>query len=210
MRGSSRAFRGPTLLFTGTLVPRRLLIIALACLTGAVPAAAHAHADKRGGELRSASNSREARATLREAKALLDGHGVESGRELTPVLKDLAVRMKALPAAEEREARAILLRPTQGQAQAGEDAYVVPEAVGSPFCSSHFCIHWVSADPREPERRDTPPLDSNDGDSIPDYIQTMSRTFEEVFAAENIQMAWREPTRRRTRGRRRTRSPPTS
>jgi hypothetical protein len=173
-------------------VPRRLVITALACLIGAAPAAAQEHGHKHGGELRSASSSKEARETLREAKALLDGRGVETGRELTPVLKDLAVRLKALPAGEEREARAILLRPTQGQAQAGEDAYTVPEA--PPVCSSHFCIHYVTS------TSDAPPLGSNDGDATPDYIQTMSRTFEEVYAAENIQMGWREPTPDGSRG----------
>ena len=173
-------------------MPRRIALALIACLATAAPAAAQPHDHKRGGDLRSASSRPEALRTLDEAKRLLDGRGVETGKELTPVLKELAIRLKALPAGEEREARMILTRPTQGQAQAGEEAYTVAEA--APVCSAHFCIHYVTS------TADAPPAADADANGVPDYIQTMSNTFENVFAVENIQMGWREPTPDGTRG----------
>ncbi|HEX8053249.1 MAG TPA: Ig-like domain-containing protein [Thermoleophilaceae bacterium] len=173
-------------------MPLRPILTLIACLVCAAPAAADAPV-----RASSAGAQSEARATLDRAQALLDGRGVESGKELTPVLKDLSLRLKALPEGDRREARAILARPTVGQAQAGEEAYR-PGSTEHRICTAHFCIHWVtSPDPEDP---DPPPLDSNDGDAIPDYVQTMSQVFENVFAVENIGMGWREPTPDDTRG----------
>jgi hypothetical protein len=92
----------------------------------------------------------------------------------------------------------MLARPTSGQAQPGEEPYS-PNAQEHRLCSDHFCIHWVTrpdgaADP------DVPPLASNDGDAIPDYVQTMSRVFEHVHAVENGAMGWRAPPSDGTRG----------
>jgi hypothetical protein len=173
-------------------VPRRTISILIASLVFAAPAAADV-------PVRAASSGdrSEARETLREAQALLDGKGVETGKELTPVLAELATHLKALPADDRREARRIMARPTIGQAQAGEDAYS-SNTTEHRLCSAHFCIHWVtSPDPNDP---DVPPLDSNDGDAIPDFVQTMSQVFENVFAVENVAMGWREPTPDGTRG----------
>jgi Bacterial Ig-like domain len=173
-------------------VPLRTISILIACLVTAAPAAADAPV-----RASSAGDRSEARETLRDAQALLDGEGVETGKELTPVLAELATHLKALPEAERREARRIMARPTVGQAQAGEDAYA-SNTTEHRLCSAHFCIHWVtSPDPNDP---DVPPLDSNDGDAIPDFVQTMSQVFENVFAVENVAMGWREPTPDGTRG----------
>jgi hypothetical protein len=192
MTSSSRAFRRPTLFSTGARVPLRSILILIASLVVAAPAAADAPV-----RASSAGDRSEARETLREAQALLDGRGVETGKELTPVLKELAVRLKALPSDDRREARQILARPTVGQAQAGEEAYQ-PNTTEHSICTAHFCIHWVtSPDPADP---DVPPLASNDGDAIPDYVQTMSQVFENVFAVENVALGWREPTPDGTRG----------
>jgi hypothetical protein len=174
-------------------LPTRTILIALAVLVTAAPAAA----DERV-RASSAGARAEARETLSEVRALFDGRGVETGKELSPVLKDLAVRLKALPADEQREARAILARPTNGQEQAGEEPYS-SKAIEHRLCTEHFCIHWISrpdgvADP------DLPPPASNDGDDIPDYVQTMAQVFENVHAVENVNMGWRPPTSDGTRG----------
>ena len=171
----------------------RPTLIALTLLATAAPAAADEPV--RAG---SAGAREEARDTLAEARALFDGRGVETGKELSPVLKDLALSFKALPAGERGEARRILARPTTGQEQPGDEPY----AEGTEehrLCSANFCIHWVTrpdgaADP------DVPPLASNDGDGIPDYVQTMSRVFEHVHTVENGAMGWREPPSDGTRG----------
>lgn len=171
----------------------RPALIAAALLVTAAPAAAEEPV-----RASSAGARAEARETLSEARALLDGRGVETGKELSPVLKDLAVRLKALPDAEQHEARAMLTRPTNGQTQPGEAPYS-SKAEEHTLCSAHFCVHWITrpdgvADP------DVPPLASNDGDAIPDYVQTMSAVFENVYSVENVAMGWREPRSDGTRG----------
>ncbi len=173
-------------------MPLRTISILIVCLVAAAPAAADAPV-----RASSAGDRSEARETLREAKALLDGRGVETGKELTPVLAELATHLKALPEDERREATRIMARPTVGQAQAGEDAYS-SNTTEHRICTAHFCVHWVtSPDPNDP---DVPPLESTDGDDIPDFVQTMSQVFENVFAVENVAMGWREPTPDGTRG----------
>jgi hypothetical protein len=176
-------------------LPLRPALIALAVLVTAAPAAA----DERV-RASSAGARAEARETLSEARALFDGRGVETGKELSPVLKDLAVRLKALPPGEQRIARSILARPTSGQEQAGEQPYS-SNADEHRLCSAHFCIHWITRpDNPSPPDPDVPPLDSADGDAIPDYVQAMSRVFENVHEVENVAMGWREPTSDGTRG----------
>jgi hypothetical protein len=195
MTGSSRAFRAPTLLFTGALVPRRLALIALACLAVAAPAEARTR------DLHSASSRREARAVLKKAEAVRDGQGVATGKELSPLLKDLAIRYRSLTGKEQRDALELLARPSAGQATAGEEAYA-PEATEHVVCSAHYCVHWVTGESEpDPKKRDAPTdLSDADADGVPDFVETMSNTFEQVFAVENIQMGWREPTPDGTRG----------
>ncbi|HEX8065136.1 MAG TPA: Ig-like domain-containing protein [Thermoleophilaceae bacterium] len=172
-------------------MPLLAILILLVPLSLAAPAAADEGA--RGGDVHSASAQREARAALAEARSLLRGRGVETGREPTPALRELAIRMRSLPEGDRRTARRLLARPSQGETQPGEDGYSVPEH-SPPLCSAHFCIHWVDSSP------DAPSLASTDGDAIPDYVQAMSQVFEEVFAVENVQLGWREPTGDGTRG----------
>jgi hypothetical protein len=78
--------------------------------------------------------------TLHKAVAVAHGRGVKTGRELTPLLKDLDVRMKYLTGAQKREATGLLLRPTLGQTNSGEAGYSVAEH-DPPYCTAHFCIH---------------------------------------------------------------------
>ena len=173
----------------------RPTLIVLAILATAAPAAADA-------PLRAGSTGarEEARESLDDARALFRGRGVDTGKELSPVLKDLAVRLKALPADERREARALLARPTSGQAQVGEAPYA-PQAQEHRLCSEHFCIHWITRpdNPSTPDP-DVPPLADANGDGFPDYVQTMSQVFENVYAVENVKMGWRPPPSDGTRG----------
>ncbi|HEX8741718.1 MAG TPA: Ig-like domain-containing protein [Thermoleophilaceae bacterium] len=174
-------------------MPLRPILIALALLVTAAPAAADEPV--RAG---SAGARAEARDTLAEARALFDGRGVDTGKELSPVLKDLAVRLKALPSSEQREARSILARPTSGQEQAGEQPYS-SKAEEHRLCSAHFCIHWITR-PDGGEDPDVPPLADGGGDGLPDYVQTMSQVFENVYSVENGAMGWREPKADGTHG----------
>ena len=180
---------------TGARLILRPLLTALALLAIAAPAAAHE--PLRAGET---GTRAEASATLDEAQRLLDGRGVRTGKELTPVLMELAQRLKALPPGERREARAILARPTNGQEQPGDEPYD-PNAVEHSHCTEHFCVHWVTRpdNPAEPDP-DVPPLDDGDGNGIPDYVQTMAGVFEHVYTVEIGQMGWRPPPSDGTRG----------
>lgn len=170
-------------------MPRRPPLIPLAALVvvAALPATASA-----------ATSHHEAVRTLHRAETVRAGHHVKTGRELTPLLKELAVSLRKLHGSQHARATRLLARPTIGQAQPGEDQYSVPEH-DPPLCSAHFCIHWV--DTRAPGQvDDRPPPASNDGDTIPDYVQTMSRVFEHVYQVENVEMGWRAPVSDGTRG----------
>jgi hypothetical protein len=107
------------------------------------------------------------------------------GRELTPLLKELAVKLPALEGKDRARARRLLTRPTIGDTAANEDGYTAPEH-NPPLCSAHFCIHWVDT------TVDAPP-------SI-GYVQTMSAVFEHVYDVENGQLGWKAPKPDGSRG----------
>src|SRR5207244_9813345 len=109
--------------------------------------------------------------TLHSALAVTHGRGVKTGRELTPLLKDLAMRMKYLTGTRRREAVGLLERPTLGQTSPGENGYAVAEH-NPPYCTIHFCIHWVDT------TDDAPSLADANGNGIPDYVETMDGVFE--------------------------------
>ena len=159
---------------------RRLLPLTLSCAALIAPAAASAH----GGSLRAARAK--AAETLHKAQAIRHGRGVKTGFELTPLLKELDVRMKYLTGTQRREAVAMLQRPTIGQTGIGENGYTVAEH-DPPYCSEHFCIHWVDS------TEDAPSLADANGNGVPDYVETMDGVFEHVYDVENVQMGWRAP-----------------
>lgn len=112
------------------------------------------------------------------AAKLKAGDGVETGRELTPALHRLYLELPKLRGAERRRAERLLARPVPGQGNAGESTYSTQEA--APVCGTHFCIHYVATT----------------GDAPPgglDYVNTMLREFENVYAVQNGQLGWRAP-----------------
>jgi hypothetical protein len=104
---------------------------------------------------RSAAGSAHERATqaLDRAKALFAGTPAaqrsqsQVHRDATLVLRDLHRSLGELTPAQQREARAILARPTQGPAH-DQDAYSVKSVKR---CKGNICIHWVKT------TRDRPP-----------------------------------------------------
>jgi hypothetical protein len=165
----------------------RHVLIPLVCVALVAPAAADAGVRHRG-----------AVTALRKAEAVRHGDGPRRGAELTPLLKELSNRLRYLHGGERRRAERLMMRPTAGQAQPGEESYAVPEAPQSPYCSAHFCVHWVAVN--TPGERDAPPLTDNDVDGIPDYVETMSNVAEHVHQVENVDMGWREPEGDGSRG----------
>jgi hypothetical protein len=123
---------------------------------------------------------------LRQAKrALRNSPGAPT--DLTPILKQLSVRLPGLRGSERREAHSLLARPTDGSADPQGNGYSVPEAPDSPYCSAHFCVHWVASGD------DAPPLTDSDSDGIPDYVKTADEAAEQSHLVENGQLGWREP-----------------
>lgn len=161
---------------------------ALACAAGVALAAAPARAadgDPAAKTARTAHDARAAEAALARAERLRAGRGVRTGRELSPALQQLALRLPALSGAERRRGEALLARPADGAADPFGDGYTVPEA--APFCSTHFCVHYVTS------TADAPSLEDADANGLPDYVETMAGEFETAYAVENGTLGWRTP-----------------
>jgi len=150
---------------------RTLLTTSLVALSGvlAVPVGAFAAED-------AAGTRAEAQETLLEAERALDGRGLETGRELTPLLLELSRELPALGLEDRKEARSLLARPTDGTSDPQKSGYTTAEA--PPFCTTHFCVHYVTVEP------DAPDLADADRDSVPNYVETMAAEFEFVYARE--------------------------
>jgi hypothetical protein len=110
-----------------------------------------------------------------------------TGTDLSPVLRQIAIRLPHLKGAERRQAQTLLARPTDGAADPQDSGYTVPEANASPSCSAHFCAHWVDSGD------DAPDLADGNGDGVPDYVDTVLSTAEESYSVENGQLGWRAP-----------------
>ena len=108
-------------------------------------------------------------------------------RNLTPLMRRLAVAFPRLHGAERRRAASLLARPTDGSSDPEGGGWTAHEATNSPLCTAHFCVHWVSSGADAP-----PPADSN-GNGIPDWVETVSQTAEHVYSVENGTLGWQAP-----------------
>ncbi|HSE71487.1 MAG TPA: MXAN_6640 family putative metalloprotease [Nocardioidaceae bacterium] len=84
------------------------------------------------------------------------GPARELGRDVTLVLRDLAVRVGDLEGDDRTAARRILARPTDGAADPIQNGYEAGVPVQE-ACSTSFCLHWVesTADAADPQWVDT-------------------------------------------------------
>ena len=115
----------------------------------------------------------QAKAALVKVQQLREGHGVHTGHELTPALRDLFRSLPALSGDDRTAAESILARPDDEQKDPDDTHKWTPrvEAGGSPRCGAHFCVHWtmLGADA-----------------SNASYAQSMLDIFEnEVYPCEN-------------------------
>lgn len=100
----------------------------------------------------------------------------------TLILRDLALRLRELPAAERRKARRLLARPSEGAADPEGHGWEGDEASASPVCDAHVCIHWV--DPAD-DPLNAPPAVDTDTNGVPDWVETVVQlTFTAVWATE--------------------------
>src|SRR5687768_3802008 len=131
-----------------------------------------------------------------EAKMAL--HRAESalrdprGQELTTLLSELAIALPRLRGEDARVATALLARPTDGRKDPELNGYSVQEA--PPFCSAHFCVHYVR------RTQDAPSLADRDGNGVPNYVELVSGQAEQSYRVEVGRMGWRRPRSDRGRG----------
>src|SRR5438270_11174643 len=128
-------------------------MLAGALLAGPSAANASPHGLMEGGGVKA---RREAVQALHRAKAALTGHGLKTGFEVTPLLKELVVRLESLHGRDHAEARRLLERPTDMANDPAGSGYTVPEHM--PYCTAPFSIHWVDTlAPGQPAHRPPPP-----------------------------------------------------
>jgi hypothetical protein len=104
--------------------------------------------------------------------------------DATMVLRDLAIRQRALQGAKLERARAILGRPTEGGGDPSGDGYSVP-ALNT--CGAHVCVTWVPSSPDAPDPADA------DGDAVPDWVEQTAQVVEEVWDHEVGDLGYRAP-----------------
>src|SRR4051812_20058623 len=121
---------------------RRLAALAalIAAVGGAAPAAA--------APPRAHMSAAKAHAALSKVKRLQQGVGVKTGFEMSPALQRLTVALPSLTGAARLQAKSILARPTDSQADPeNPHKWPGPEAPSSPVCTAHFCVHWTLVGP---------------------------------------------------------------
>jgi Family of unknown function (DUF6055) len=163
----------------------------LASLALGLGGAANASAAS-GGSLSASQASR----ALHRAKSLLDVPRQRRARqarpkELTTTLLALSRSLPNLGPVQRRRAERLLARPTDSPDPDGS-AYTVPEH--TPFCSVHFCIHYVTS------TADAPSLTDANANGVPDYVEQVDAVGEQVYATENGTLGWRPPKPDGTRG----------
>src|SRR4051812_3436810 len=164
----------------------RRLLLPITLLALALPAGAQASTATFGGARAGTLDELSPSATLHKAGAALEkGRGVGDGSEVTPLLKQLALKLPGLSGSERKRALGLLARPTQGQGSSNELEYETAEQ--KPVCSDHYCIHYVKT------TDDAPPLADANHNGVPDYVETMDGVFENVYAVENVELGWRAP-----------------
>jgi hypothetical protein len=150
----------------------RLILVLAASLLLTAPASA------------AAGRRADAERVLKRAEAALEGRGVRSGFDLTPLLLEVRLRMPDLAGRELERARGVLERPTKA---GGFDFHKYSVRQERPLCGAHVCVHWVAT------TRDAPPRADADGDGVPDYVERVHDVMEHVHQVENVGMGWREP-----------------
>jgi len=124
-----------------------------------------------------------AKEALNEAKALLNEGSTKTTRALTPTLRNLTFGVSVLTGKKQHTAEAILARPTAANAY---DPYKVSEA--APFCTTNFCVHYVTSGIDAPDLTDVSPANG-----IPDYVDSVADAAETSFAIEVGTLGWAAP-----------------
>jgi hypothetical protein len=137
-----------------------------------------------------ASGWKSPRAALHAAHRALDPAGHRGTQEdATLALRDLHMALPRLHGDRLQRARQLLARPTDAR-DPYKNSYRAPEA--APFCTAHFCVHYVTSTPDAPDLTDlTGPSGVPDG--VPDYVEKIDTAAETSYAIENGQLQWPAP-----------------
>ncbi len=90
-------------------------------------------------------------------------------------------------------AAGLLALPATAAAAGRDIGYKEPEA--PPYCSAHFCVHFVSQGPDAPDL-----TDAGGVPGVPDYVETVAAAGEDARAHHNGKLHWRLPRRDGARG----------
>lgn len=173
--------------------PRQIGIsLLLAGVLLGVVGAASASAASQAGKLSRAEASR----ALHRATRLLDTSRRHRGnraqpKELTTTLLALSRSLSNLGPAQRRRAVTLLARPTDSPDPDGSTYTVVEQP---PFCTAHFCVHYVGSTADAPD-----PIDSN-VNGVPDYVEQVAAVGEAAYVVENGTLGWKAPLSDGTRG----------
>ncbi|MEA2499646.1 MAG: hypothetical protein QOH26_2051 [Actinomycetota bacterium] len=144
-------------------------------------------------------NISEARYALERAVSLFDRESISLryGRvspaptgEATLLLRDLAVRVEQLGPAQQRTARRVLARPTDGSNPFPSADYGSAKAKHKCSRSFALCFFWAAKGRHAPN-----PKDSNPSNNVPDWVDKTIKEFEKVWRGEVITQGYRPPKR---------------
>ena len=175
---------------TAAIVGIAALVAVTAAGSTAEPALAQAPPEVPAG-IPEAPSEPEAKRALERAQDVLDGQPGPADRELTVILRDLALNLPALEGEERKEAQAVLARPTDGSRDAFGDGYSTSAGTPSRECTANFCVHWVTSTEDRPDLADSNGI--NDGDGVPDYVERILAEADRTLAVEQGDLGWRSP-----------------
>ncbi len=180
------------------LTPLALAMLSLGLVAGSGPAVAYATSHHRaaGGPISRPAGAR----LVKRVRRILDpaqGFGARASAApqspdgaLTPALARLARVLPRLPRAQRRAARGLLARPTDKPDPDGEAYSSAEKAHLASDCTAHFCVHWIddAGFANAPDLTDVAPANG-----VPDYVDTVEATAEEVYGVENGTLGWQAP-----------------
>ncbi|MDQ3914828.1 MAG: hypothetical protein M3323_05775 [Actinomycetota bacterium] len=123
---------------------------------------------------------------LRRVEAAFAGTFTDA--DLSLLLSDLALRVRDLAGAERNRALDLLARPTDHGADNLDNGYSYRDAATDVACGQHFCIHWA-----ESGRHRINLADGADDNTIPDYVDTVQATMEQVWSIEVDDLGFKAP-----------------
>jgi hypothetical protein len=115
------------------------------------------------------------------------GHVERAGaRDATLILRDLALRLRALPPDERAAARSLLARPDGGGVPVG-NGWTAPPPHQAAACGTTICVHWVESTADAPQGADGNPA------TIPPWVTTTQSVFDHVWAQQVGALGYKTP-----------------